>query len=376
MNKLQAKKSIMEIINKQSDADYTLTDFKYKNVIIYGAGVTGKLVYYLFEALGITVEAFLDRAAKKEDSLFGIPVYLPTDEAMCNYCKKLPVIVSLDRFKYNIQDIIQNLESQGYSNVFYSNNIMCKSNFYHFNTMFNKDKINLKEVEVRIIKALEMLEDDESRDVFVSFLRAYATSDFDNAIISQYAKSLFDLDFKLEKGYSRYIDCGAYTGDTFNELISHCKPELYVGFEPMLSTFEILKANVNNSSEKYDNAILYPCAISDRNSYANFNGELNGGSSLNENGKQVILTVKLDDILKNISPTMIKMDVEGAEIDALKGSENIIKKYKPDLSICVYHRLSDIWNIPILIKQFVPEYKFYLRCHSIATIETILYATV
>ncbi len=70
------------------------------------------------------------------------------------------------------------------------------------------------------------------------------------------------------------------------------------------------------------------------------------------------------------------MDIEGAERKTIEGAENIIKKYRPELAICVYHRADDIFEIPLAIKKLVPEYKLYLRQHSDSLLDTVLYATL
>lgn len=59
----------------------------------------------------------------------------------------------------------------------------------------------------------------------------------------------------------------------------------------------------------------------------------------------------IDDILPNFEPTFIKMDIEGAEYEALIGAESIITRSKPNLAICVYHAVNHIWDIPILLKK-------------------------
>ena len=74
--------------------------------------------------------------------------------------------------------------------------------------------------------------------------------------------------------------------------------------------------------------------------------------------------------------TFIKMDIEGSEMRALKGAKQIITTYKPKLAICIYHKLDDLWRIPQYIHSLVPEYKFYIRHHSILYSDTVLYATL
>ena len=70
----------------------------------------------------------------------------------------------------------------------------------------------------------------------------------------------------------------------------------------------------------------------------------------------------LDNII-NEKITFIKMDIEGAEKKAITGAENLIKRYKPKLYICAYHRNEDAFALPILIKSICPDYKIYYRHH-------------
>lgn len=88
----------------------------------------------------------------------------------------------------------------------------------------------------------------------------------------------------------------------------------------------------------------------------------------------MIEVFKLDDLLADESPSFIKMDIEGAESEALLGAEQIIKKYHPKLAISVYHKPEDIFRIPELILNYHKNYKFYLRHYSYTNSETILYA--
>lgn len=82
----------------------------------------------------------------------------------------------------------------------------------------------------------------------------------------------------------------------------------------------------------------------------------------------------LDEELGERAVTYIKMDIEGAEIAALMGAENIIRKQKPKLGIRIYHKKDDLWCIPKLILQYNPEYKLYIRHYSLTVYDTILFA--
>lgn len=70
----------------------------------------------------------------------------------------------------------------------------------------------------------------------------------------------------------------------------------------------------------------------------------------------------------------IKMDLEGAELHALQGAEQTIRRYRPKLAVSIYHNPEDIWEIPELILKLHPDYRLYLRHYSIAAAETVVYA--
>ncbi len=72
--------------------------------------------------------------------------------------------------------------------------------------------------------------------------------------------------------------------------------------------------------------------------------------------------------------TFIKLDVEGAELETLKGAERTIKEYKPRLAISIYHKPSDIYEIPELLMEYRSDYKFYIRHYTSYVWETVLYA--
>jgi ABC-type thiamine transport system substrate-binding protein len=85
---------------------------------------------------------------------------------------------------------------------------------------------------------------------------------------------------------------------------------------------------------------------------------------------EIVETKKLDRV------DFIKMDIEGAEPEALKGAEAVIKQFSPKLAITVYHSFSHFWELPRLIHRFNSDYKFYLRHFTIHAGETVLFAAL
>ena len=81
----------------------------------------------------------------------------------------------------------------------------------------------------------------------------------------------------------------------------------------------------------------------------------------------------MDDVIKD-SITYLKMDIEGFELEALKGAETLIKINKPKLAICIYHKYDDPVCITEYLSGLVPKYKFYMRHYTYSQHETVLYA--
>jgi hypothetical protein len=93
----------------------------------------------------------------------------------------------------------------------------------------------------------------------------------------------------------------------------------------------------------------------------------------------IIRTTTIDDFLISVSGTkldFIKMDIEGSELNALKGAKKVICKYRPKLAISVYHHPEDIYEIPKWIESLNLGYKFYLGHFTTHRDETILFAKI
>ena len=89
-----------------------------------------------------------------------------------------------------------------------------------------------------------------------------------------------------------------------------------------------------------------------------------------------VTTRSIDDVITEqaLGLDLIKMDIEGAELEALKGAEKSIQTYRPKLAISVYHRLHDFWEIPQWIESLNLGYRFFLRHFTIHAEETVLFA--
>ena len=68
------------------------------------------------------------------------------------------------------------------------------------------------------------------------------------------------------------------------------------------------------------------------------------------------------------------MDIEGAEYNTIMGAKETIIKHKTRMAISLYHKPSDIYEIPILLMKLRDDYKFYIRHYTNCMWEMVLYA--
>lgn len=172
-----------------------------------------------------------------------------------------------------------------------------------------------------------------------------------------------------------FIDAGAYSGETCEAFSRWCSDysKIYL-MEPDVLMFQIASEYVK--VKKINNVIcVNKGAYSHETEIAFMNDAALGSSNINENGTDKIWTTSIDGMLNGKEATYIKMDIEGAEMEALRGAEETIQKYMPKLAISIYHKDDDLWKIPCYIKGKYPQYKLFIRHYTPFTTETVLYAT-
>jgi hypothetical protein len=79
-------------------------------------------------------------------------------------------------------------------------------------------------------------------------------------------------------------------------------------------------------------------------------------------------------VLPNTLATDLKLDIEGAELDALRGARELISRSRPRLAVCVYHKPEHLWEIPLFLREMCPWCDFYLRSHGHYGFDTVMYA--
>lgn len=260
-------------------------------------------------------------------------------------------------------------------------NLYIVEDVYSHHLLRDSDKIIKESSQIDDEKTMEvynLLQDERSRYVYQQILknRKHKKLTFPLDIIDTDQYFVDDI-FKYSKE-EVFVDAGVLDGYTSFEFIKkvHAQFKRIYAFEPDgISCNKLAQILKSQEKEIYEKIILIPKGLYDCNGVLKFHTLGNGFSFINEDGNTQIPVTKLDDCVSE-QITFIKMDIEGAEKCALLGAKEIIQRDKPKLAICIYHNVADLWEIPLLIKEFVPEYKFYIRHHTNLFYETVLYATI
>jgi FkbM family methyltransferase len=232
------------------------------------------------------------------------------------------------------------------------------------------------EQAAEIRRAFSLWADDASQAEFVAQLKWRLHGDFGALSDPVEHKIYFPEDLVDPRPSEVFIDCGAYDGDSIRSLLESVAVTegQVVAFEPDPNTFRQLQAYVGTLSPHLrERILLHQAALGERRGSVQFDSAGTEASAVGV-GTTVVDCLALDDVLADCSPTYIKMDIEGSEVDALAGAGEVIRRSLPVLAICVYHHYEHPWRIPTAIAQLSDQYRFYLRPHRLQGWDLVCYA--
>lgn len=184
--------------------------------------------------------------------------------------------------------------------------------------------------------------------------------------------SYFDSDIIKFNDHEVFVDGGCFNFGTCQILLEKCKTiKSIYAFEPDSNQWLSVQDGIDRSG--FNHTYFIKKGLWSKTKELRFTQTFGGGSNVSENGTLVVPVTSIDDAIQE-SVTFIKMDIEGAELEALKGAARHIREEKPKLAICVYHKPEDMFEIPMYIKSLTPEYRLFMRHYSNIEVETVLYA--
>ncbi len=216
----------------------------------------------------------------------------------------------------------------------------------------------------------DLLQDNVSKNQFYNILNFRNAYDldymrgFEDKERFQYFEPFLD----LKKHGESFVDIGGFDGYTTEEFIRRCpgyKQVLF--FEPEEHNMQIAKRRLAD----YDNIHYFPLGLSDRKQTLRFSN-LGSSSKICDEGEREIRVERLDELVDS-EMTFLKMDIEGAEKEAIEGARRLIENYHPRLAISVYHQKDDFWKIPETVLGIRSDYRLYLRHYTEGISETIMF---
>ncbi len=346
-----------------------------KRVYVYGTGDFSNRILVVLAKMNIEVISRLefDSMRLREGVIKPDQVEIPLEHT---------VLIALSNPEADIGQISFNLRNLGFRIILPIEiaQVFHLKNFNLDNYWLTGDLEIFDRFDERINNARDLFKEKKSQELFDKILDYRKNSKLTSlpnleALESQYMPS--DLPWVSTVLPMSIIDCGAFTGDTIRTFLNKGVVfENYFAFEPDADNYNLLQEFVSKSNTKsvfplkmatwYENSILKFQKSGGNNSGAHL-------TNLSSPKLEKVLAVKLDSLLSKYRIDLVKMDIEGAESESLEGLIEIIKTYKPYLAISIYHKPSDLWEIPLLITEISNNYELYIRVYGEQTFDTVLY---
>lgn len=267
-------------------------------------------------------------------------------------------------------EVKRQLDKMGFKNISYLS--LCKYSdleLVHppFIMDFKDDYANNQD---RYSGVYNLLEDEKSKEIFTKVINFKISFDYEfmDGFTNNHEGQYFDKTIVPEIKNVSFLDGGGYVGDTATEVIKN-----YPDFKKIW-LIEPIPENIRIASRElgsYEGIEFLTCGVSDKKETLYFNEE-KSFSTIYGNGTQSVEVDTIDNIVKT-RVDFIKLDIEGAEQNAIEGAVETIKKYKPILAICIYHKAEDWYKIPEKVLSIDSNYKVYLRHYMEGIFESVMY---
>jgi FkbM family methyltransferase len=348
-----------------------------KPLAIYGAGNLGRLARDFLRAVGQDFALAIDRNARQlvhEPDWSGVPVMHP-HEVPDSIKSNVRLAVSIATLPY--VPLEASLSKLGFGDVvpFYD----LAEGFRHLHPLSNgwfaapltaEDRDNTAAVLAR-------WDDDISRAHHLQFLvwrRLREEWTFEGAAPSAGSRFFIPEVAGVLHDRETLLDAGAHHGSVTNAFVelTHGTFQSIVAVEPDPSNRAILAARLQSRLPHDPRVAVLGCALAQHEDEATFHAGLGYASQLSETGGTRVATRPVDAL--DVSPTFIKLHLEGGELAALQGARQTLLTRRPIVAATVYHNADGIWRTPLWLMETLAGYRFLFRLHSWCGTGAVIYA--
>lgn len=360
--------SLINMLDKSEHIEKTafrfLIDHPDYKIGLFGAGGIGFYLYNYLNGLGFHVDAFIDDNENKQNNKYcGLPI-LSYEKFISKYPKHI-IFISIASGAIDAMKKLKEVRNE--TSIFYI------GSRDPYTEVTDIDFIKRHEEEYE--NALKLFKEPFSKKVFVNILNNKLTGKYNYASDIITTDMYFDADIISLMDNEVFADVGAYDGTNsiqFANLVNR-KYNQILAFEPDPKNISLAKNNFIENN--IINAKIFQKALSNKKELLHFTSDLNCVSGLCDTDTGYgVEALTLDSLPESKSITFIKMDIEGGEKNALLGAKNLIQTKKPKLAVSIYHKREDFYELPLLIAEMNPDYKFYLRHYTDTAGDTVLYA--
>lgn len=357
----KAKEQLIQALEKK-------IDISNKEVLIYGAGNTAVLYESCFQIEEISPVYFIDSNPEKHGKFFQGKKIINIDE-VDSLCSD-PIVFICSAQDQICRDIRELLKAKGYDSYSVDEYVFAK----------NSEKI---------LQIFDMLEDDVSKVTYADIILTRMGRKLQNQELV-FPNPYFELHKFAKRNASEvFVDCGAYVGDTIEQYLnakSGVFGKIYA-FEPDEINCNALRCRVERLKREWavgeNRIIIVHGGVGEKKAQLQMRTVQNSSDRLgvglqmsSENPDDGVEVYAIDDYFSEVRISFLKADIENFEESMIRGGKEIIKRDKPRIAVCIYHSASDMYRIPLLLKEINGDYKFSIRQHYCDICDTVLYAYI
>lgn len=341
-----------------------------KNIWIFGTGKFGRDLHSALSSEGYFVAGFVETSQAKKECL-GLPVFGWKEWSSAHVNN--PLCIGIFNRNMPLDQLEGIARKNGATDVYMPWDLYSilenHLGWRYWLSSANKILSNLN----KLSKAIHYLSDELSKRCFLDIVEFRLGLNTAYGSFQHEDKQYFNtLTLSALKGKSIcFVEGGAYTGDTYQDL---CKlTDVYESylFEPDAENYINLVSNINREVSLVH---CLPIGLWDSYGILSFHSGSGEGASISVEGTAHIAVADLDSLIGGRNVDFIKLDIEGSEMRALYGAKSLIKHSRPVLAVSLYHRPEDLWELPLLLSSLCDDYMFYIRQHYANSFDCVLYA--